>query len=311
MSFAAPLWLAGLALIPVAIAVAVGARRRARRYSIRFTAVSTARLAVIAGPRWPRHIPAAALLASIAALTLALARPRVSYSSTFRYTSIMLVSDESGSMAATDVNPSRLVAAENAANTLIDHLPSGGRIGAISFSDAPNQVQSPGTGRGGARAVIDDQRAHGGTDTGGALELALQLLHGARQGAAVVLLSDGAANEGPNPIAVAREAAREKIPIYTVALGTPAGMLPSPDPFTPPQLVPPDPELMRQIAQTSHGRSFDAQTADRLESIYKQLAARLGTKTRQRDITAEVAIAGLAFLLLAAAGSALWSPRLP
>src|SRR5882724_2027995 len=112
MSFSSPVWLAALALIPAAIAVSVLARPRARRYSVRFPAVATARLAAAAGSSWIRYIPAALLLGSVAALALALAKPHVSYQAAVNEGSVMLVSDESGSMAATDVQPTRLDAAE-------------------------------------------------------------------------------------------------------------------------------------------------------------------------------------------------------
>jgi Ca-activated chloride channel family protein len=314
MSFSAPLWLAALALIPIAIAASIAARRRARRYAIRFPAVSTLQLAAGSGRSWRRHLPPAFALAAIAALAVALARPHVSYSAPVNQASIMLVTDHSGSMAATDVQPTRLDAAERAANTFIDHLPSKVLVGAIAFSDSPDAVQAPQTDHSAARAIIDGQSANGATATGDALALALQLLHGANKKhppSAIVLLSDGAANAGVNVNTVAREAARDHIPIETVALGTPNGVLTGPGPFAPSVAVPPDPELMQQIAEESGGRSFNAQTADQLSSIYKQLADRLGSVTRKREVTVAFAIGGLAFLLLAAAGSTRWSGRLP
>ncbi len=103
--------------------------------------------------------------------------------------------------------------------------------------------------------------------------------------AAIVLLSDGAANAGLNVIAVAREAALDKIPIYTVAIGTPDGTIPNPEPFQPPIAVPPDPQLMTQIAAASHGRTFDAQNADEVSSIYEHLGSQLGSVTRKREVT--------------------------
>ncbi|MBV8998043.1 MAG: VWA domain-containing protein, partial [Solirubrobacterales bacterium] len=228
--------------------------------------------------------------------------------------SVMLVTDHSGSMASNDVSPSRLAAAERAANTFIDQLPGNARVGAVAFSDSPDAVQAPSTNHGAARAIINAQNANGATDTGDALELALQLLRGAdakHPPAAIVLLSDGAANRGADVTTVARQAARDKIPIDTVALGTPDGTLPSPDPFTPPVAVPPDPQLMQQIAQLSGGRSFNAQTADELSSIYKHLGHQLGSVTRKREVTVAFAVGGLVFLLFAAGTSTRWSGRLP
>jgi Ca-activated chloride channel family protein len=314
MSFAAPIWLAGLVLVPAMIAAAILARRRARRYAVRFPAVSTVRIAVETGNSWRRHLPAAFALAAIAALALALARPHLSYSAPVDEASVMLVSDESGSMAATDVQPTRLGATEAAANTFIDELPAKVRVGAIAFSTAPNTVQGPQGDHNAARSVINSQSAGGGTATGDALALALQLLHG-RQAkhppSAIVLLSDGAANTGEDPSTVARQAKTDRVPIYTVALGTPAGTLPNPDPLSPPMAVPPDPQLMAQIARLSGGRSFTAQSAHELGSIYKRLGNELGTVTRKREVTVEFAIGGIVLLLLAAVGSTRWSGRLP
>ena len=315
MSFSAPIWLAALALIPLAIGASHLARRRARRYAVRFPALSTLQLAAVgAGSSWRRRVPPVFALAAIAALALALARPHVSYSAAVNQASIMLVTDHSGSMAATDVKPTRLLAAEQAADTFIKRLPANALVGAIAFSDTPDAVQSPQANHAAAEAIIDGQVANGATATGDALELALQLLRGAdpkHPPSAIVLLSDGAANAGVDVTTVAQQAARERIPIDTVALGTPNGVLQSPDPFTAPVAVPPDPQLMQQIAALSGGRSFNAQSADQLSSIYDQLADRLGSVTRKREVTVAFAIGGLAFLLLAGASSTRWSGRLP
>ena len=314
MSFGAPLWLLALVLVPVALAAYLAARRRATRYALRFPAVSTVREAVAAGPSWERHVPAALVLAAVAALAIALARPHVSHRVATNQASLMLVTDHSGSMAANDVQPSRLAAAEAAANAFIDQLPGTVRVGAIGFSNSPDAVQGPVADHGAARAIIDGEVANGGTDTGDALALALQLLHGAdpkHPPSAIVLLSDGAANAGPDPVSVSRQAGRDRIPIYTVALGTPGGTLTNPDPFAPPVPVPPDPELMAQIAQVSGARAFNAQSADQLSSIYRRLGGELGTVSRQREITFEFAAAGVVLLAAAAVGSVRWSGRLP
>ena len=313
MSFSAPLWLAALAIVPVALAAYALARRRAKRYAIRFTAVPTLRLAGGGAASWQRHLPVALALAAIAALALALAHPRINYRAPVQEASMMLVTDHSGSMAATDVQPTRLAAAEHAANSFIDQLPGKARVGAVAFSSSPDAVQGPVTNHGAARAIIGAQSANGATATGSALELALALLRGSKKHppSAIVLLSDGAANAGANPVTVARQAARDRIPIYTVALGTANGVLPNPDPFGLPQAVPPDPQLMKQIARVSGGRAFDAQSADELSSIYKHLGTQLGSVTRKRQVTAAFAIGGVVLLTAAAAASTRWSGRLP
>jgi Ca-activated chloride channel family protein len=314
MSFAAPQWLAALALVPLALAAYIAARRRARRYAIRFPAAVALREAAGAAPTRPRHLPAALALGAIAALAVALARPHTTYRAAVGQASMMLVTDHSGSMAADDVAPTRLAAAEKAANTFIDRLPSSVKVGAVAFSSSPDAAQAPATDHSAARAVIDQQQAGGATATGDAIELGLQLLRGSdpkHPPSAMVLLSDGAANAGVDALTAARQAANDKIPIYTVALGTANGTLTSPDPFSPPLAVPPDPQLMQEIAKVSGGRTFNAQSADELSSIYKHLGNQLGSVTRKHEVTAEFAIAGLVLLLLAAAASTRSSGRLP
>ena len=106
---------------------------------------------------------------------------------------------------------------------------------------------------------------------------------------------------------VSRLAASEHIPIFTVALGTPNGALVTPNGVVP---VPPDPQLMAQIAQVSGARAFNAQSSDQLSTIYKRLGSQLSTVARKRDITEVFIIAGTVFLLLGAAASVRSSARL-
>jgi len=314
MSFAAPLWLLTLALIPAAIAAYVWARRRRRRYAIRFPAVATVREVVATTSSWERHVPTALAIAAMAVLGVALARPRVTTRIPTGEANMMLVTDHSGSMAAQDVSPDRLSAAVAAANTFIDQLPKSVRVGAIGFGTSPDSVQGPSANHAEARSLENSLSANGGTDTGDALQLALQLLQGANAKhppSAIVLLSDGAANAGPDPVSISQEAKKDRIPIYTVALGTAGGVLPSPDPLAPPQPVPPDPELMQEIARLSGGRAFNARSAGELSSIYKKLGSQLSSVTRKKEITWWFAAGGVVLLIGAVASSVRWSGRLP
>src|ERR1700759_1964452 len=314
MSFASPAWLLTLLLVPAGVGAYLWARRRGQRYAIRFPAVATVREVVIAGPSWERHVPTALALAAVALLGVALARPRVVQHIPTGQANMMLVTDHSGSMAAQDVQPSRLAAAVSAANTFIDQLPSTVRVGAIGFGTTPDSVQAPAANHAQARTLIDGLSANGGTDTGDALQLALQLLQGSNPKhvpSAVVLLSDGAANAGPDPVGVSEQAKKDKIPIYTVALGTAGGVLPTPDPSAQPQPVPPDPQLMQAIARVSGGRAFNARSADELSSIYKKLGSQLSSVTLTKEISACLAAAGECPLIGAAVSSAQWSGRLP
>ncbi len=316
MSFASPWWLLALALVPALLGLQRLAGRRRRRYAVRFpaTATATAAVADTRASAWRRRLPAALLLVAITILALSLARPRLPYRVAVGEASTMLVTDHSGSMAASDVQPTRLAAAIHAADAFIDTLPSTVRLGAVAFGSTPDAAQAPVADHRAARSLVDGQLANGATATGDALSLALTLLRGAdphHPPSAIVLLSDGAANTGINVTMVARQAAQERIPIYTVALGTPNGTLDNPDPLGPPIPVPPDPQLMAQIAQLSSGRTFNAQSADELSSIYQHLANQLGSVTRKRIVTAPLEGAAAILILLAAAAALRWTGRLP
>jgi Ca-activated chloride channel family protein len=311
LSFSAPLWLLGLAVLPAALVAYRVIRGRASRYAVRFTAVPKLRLAVAGMSDWRRHVPTVLTLAAMTALVLALARPHTAVRSAVKQASLMLVTDHSGSMQAADVAPTRLAAAQRAANTFIDQLPSAIRVGAIAFSGAPDSVQAPTTDHQAARQIIDAQVANGATATGDALALALQLLHQGSKPppAAIVLLSDGAANAGQDSVAIARQSGADKIPIYTVALGSPGATLPNA--FGPPLDVSPDPQLLAQISQASGGRAFTAQDAGRLSSIYKGLGSQLATRVQQHEVTSSFAIGGFVLLLAAGLTSLCWAGRLP
>lgn len=288
MSLISPLWLLLLLLIPLALLAQWVSRRRARRYALRFPAVaSLLALAAQRSGRWRAWLAPLLLGLAIVCLAVALARPQVRHRVAVGDASIMLVLDHSGSMAAQDVSPTRIAAAIKAGNSFIDQLPANVRVGFVGFGSAPDAVQQPVTNHDVVRQLLDSQQANGGTATGPALALALQLLHASAKThppSAIVLLSDGQANRGVDPVSVAATAKMDRIAIDTVALGTPYGVL-NEGPFSQPQPVPPDPQLMAAIARTSGGRAFDAQTADQLSSIYKSLGNQLGSVERNRDIT--------------------------
>lgn len=313
MSFASPLWLVVLLAVPPLLLAYLYSQRRVHRYAVRFPAIETLRTAAaFGGSQWRRHVPAGLLLLAVTALALALARPQHRYRLPIDQGSIMLVTDHSGSMAASDVLPDRLDAAEKAANQFIDRLPAQVKVGAVAFSSSPDAVQGPSLDHAAARQIIDTQQPNGTTATGNALALALQLLQGANRHhspAAIVLLSDGAANAGTDPATVAQAAKQERIPIYTVALGTPGGIVQEPGYL--PQSVPPDPALMQQIARFSGGRSFGAQDAGTLSSIYRALGDKLGSVAREQDITFVFALIGLALVAVAAALATRVAGRLP
>jgi Ca-activated chloride channel family protein len=118
---------------------------------------------------------------------------------------------------------------------------------------------------------------------------------GALAPAAIVLLSDGKTTEGPAPTAAAERARKLGIPISTVALGTSEGVVAGPN--GEPIAVPPDPETLAQIAETSRGAAFAAGDAGELDRVYERLGSRIGTRQEEREVSAAFAAGGLVLLL--------------
>jgi Ca-activated chloride channel family protein len=317
VNLAHPLWLLGLLIIPLALLAQYAARRRARRYAVRFTALPSLKLAAATSGRIPWRRNLAPLLAGLAAaaLVVALAKPQRTVAVPVERASIVLVTDHSRSMLASDVQPDRLRAAQSAARTFLDELPAAVRVGAVAYSDAPDAVQSPSSNHDDARRIVDGQIADGGTATGDALQVAIQTLQDQSRGgqkipSAIVLLSDGKTTIGRDPVGVARAAGKLKIPIFTVALGTSDALVPNPG-LGPPLPAPPDPETLRAISEASGGRAFRAQDENKLQSIYKTLGSQLGTKPQKKETTASFVVIGLILLLGAAATSVRFAARVP
>ena len=309
MSFAAPLFLVGLLALPAGVALHILARRRRRRFAVRFPGAPVAALAAPAASRWRRLAPTALLAAAVGMLVLALARPEATVAVPVEQASVVLVTDTSRSMTATDVAPDRLEAARSAAERFLDEAPDELRVGAVAFSDTARVLQPPTTEHEQVRAALGGLVADGGTATGDGLDAALRALEPGegerRPPAAVVLLSDGKQTIGQDAVTVAQEAGRARVPVYTVALGTPDGVV---DGIL---RVPPDPEALREIAQASGGQAFEASDGDELTAVYERLGSQLGTREETREITAGFAAVGLLLLGGALAGSVRWFGRLP
>jgi Ca-activated chloride channel homolog len=318
VSFGAPLYLLGLLLVPLAAAAWLARREHVRRYAIRFPAASSAALAVGRSAAWRPLVPMALLLASVAALVFALAKPERTVATPIERATIMLVTDHSRSMESDDVSPDRLAAAQKAANQFLDQVPGKVRVGIVAFSTAPDAVQAPTTDREPVRQIIDAQFPDGATATGDALSVALQSITsdtgegtgGKKPPSAIVLLSDGKTTTGRPPVAVATEAGKQKVPIYTVSLGTQDGVVTGPG-FGGYIPVPPDPATLSDIARESGGKAFTAEDSGRLSDIYKNLGSKLGAKKEKRQVTTAFAIGGLVLLLGAAATSVRFAPTLP
>lgn len=305
MSFREPLLLLGLLLVPVAVLAYLAAQRRRRRYAVRYSNVDV--LATVAGRTWGRHVPAALALLALATLLVGLGRPERTVAAPQRQGTVVMVTDTSGSMDATDVPPSRLKAAQAAARALARKLPEEFRLGLVTFNSVAEQQVAPTTDRGQVAAAIDGLRVRGATAMGDGLQVGLESARvpvtdtagrARRLPAVLVLLSDGMSTRGnADPVDVADRAKQLKIPIYTIALGTQQGVLNRNGRSVP---VPPDTVTLRDIAETTGGRYFAAPSAARLETIYANLGERFSTRKEKQEVTA--AFAGGALVLLLAGG---------
>ena len=206
MSFQAPLFLTGLLVVPLALAALILARRRPAKYVIRFPAAATLAPLIKRGSRVRRNVPPALLMLALAAMAIALARPEATVAVPVEKASVVLVTDTSGSMNATDVAPNRIDAAKAAAARFLKKVPEQLQVGLVSYADGPQTVLRPTQDRAQVQSTLDSLKADGGTATGDALNSALAAL-GDQKPAAIVLLSDGASKSGADPAEVARRPA--------------------------------------------------------------------------------------------------------
>ena len=322
MSFAFPLALAGLVVVPLLLAVYLVVQRRRAKYALRFTNLPLLANVVDRSPRWRRHVPPAVVLLSLAALILAMARPQMAVAVPRKEGTVILAIDRSGSMLATDVSPSRMAAARAAATTFVKGLPEGFKVGLVSFSDQADVVLPPTRDHDRAVEALTTLQADNGTALGDAITRSVDLGLTTRTSDAapkgtpliVLLLSDGANTTGDTePLAAADIAAQDKVPVYTVALGTDAGTitLTSQDGVERTYRVPPDPSTLSAVAERTGGKFFAAPDAKSLQSVYSRIGSQVGTETEQRELTAAVTAAGAVLLLIGSALSLAWFNRLP
>ena len=266
--------------------------------------------------------PPAVFLAALAALVVAVARPQMAMDVPEERATVVLAMDVSTSMEATDVQPSRLVAAQKAAATFLDKVPDELRVGLVTFSGTAQVVVAPTNEHQQVRDALGVLQPDGGTAIGDAIQISSGL--GSRTDLAaagtekdpvvVLLLSDGEPSpETLDPIQAAQEANDRGVKVFTVALGTDEGTVTLTDEFGNEQVipVPPDRETLSQVAETTGAQFFDAPTEQALEQVYASLGSKIGTTTEERDVSYLFAAGGAALLLVAGGLSLAWFSRLP
>lgn len=322
LSFLAPgrLW---LLLVPVALLVAylVLARRR-RRYALRYSDLDLLDTVAPDRPGWRRHLPALVLVAGIATAALAVARPAVATEQERQDAVVILAIDTSISMEATDVAPSRQDAAKEAAGAFLAQVPGGVRVGVVAFDGTAREAISPTDNLAAVQRTIDRLTLGPGTAIGEAVFTSLDAIEGAFDtpeepagadgdvpAATIVLLSDGETTQGRDNDEAAAEAAQRGIAVNTIAFGTASGTVRTPDGQT--VAVPVNREALADLAETTGGRTYPAESAAELREVYEQLGRATTSEPVEREVTDWFAFGALALVAVAATGSLLWFSRLP
>jgi len=333
------LWL--LALLPALVLLYLWLLKRRRRSTVRLASIAVAREALGKGPGWRRHVPPLLMLLALAVLLLAMARPIAVISLPLAQRTIMLAMDVSGSMRATDVQPSRIVASQDAAKTFITALPRDVKVGIVSFAGTAAVVQAPTTSRDDLIAAIDRFQLQRGTATGSGIVLSLATLFpdhnieisqitgqrnmprmlgdpekkdefkpvepGTYNSAAIIMLTDGQRTTGPDPLDAAKMAAERGVRVYTVGIGTKEGETIGFEGWS--MRVRLDEETLKNISILTHGEYFYAGTAQDLIKVYESLSSKLVVERKETEISALFAALGGLLALVSAGLSVFWFGR--
>ena len=314
MIFRHPLLLLGLAVIALLGGMYLLSLRRRREFTMRFT--NLALLQTVMGPRpgRRRHIPPLLFLLGAAGLVLAVADPVLNLEVARHDASVMLVIDVSGSMDATDVQPSRIEAAKGAARTMLKQLPSGYRVGLVSFNGSATLAAPLSDNRETVLTALDNLRAGGATAIGDALLLALQQLGpagtttpSARTPAMIVLLTDGVSNRGSDPLEAASQARTAGVAVNTVGVGSRGAAIA----VHGQEIGGVDERALSTIASATSGKYYFADAAAQLGQIYSSLASHFGWRPLQLDVTVPAVILGTMLVVSSAALSLWWFRVLP
>jgi len=265
---------------------------------------------------WKRHVAVIAAVASLASLTLAWATPNGYVDVPKDRATVFLVIDVSLSMQATDVAPSRIEAAEEAAKGFIDELPAGFNVSLISFAATATLLVPPTTDRDLVDGAIDNLKLLQSTAIGEGIYCALDSLvlippdpdHPDDPAPAViVLISDGESNQGRNSAQAAADAKTMQVPVFTIAYGTPNGYIVDHGQKNP---VPVNKEELRNIANISGGKAYSADSLSQLKEVYSGISRSVGYVKQESEITEQfvgyAAIFGVVALLGVMSLAARW-----
>ncbi|MGZ4380885.1 MAG: VWA domain-containing protein [Gaiellaceae bacterium] len=318
MSFSSPLWLLALVIVPALVVGYILRERRRVSDAARFASPALLPNVVDHRPGIRRHLPVAVLLLAFSLLIVGVARPHATVKVPREEATVILAVDVSNSMRANDVKPTRLAAAQAAAEAFAAKVPKKFQVGVVTFASRATVALPPTTDRTLVHTALDSLHSSGGTALGDAVALSTQLVQrqrtvgGTVPPAAVLLISDGKQDGGRTTAAAAAAKAKAAhIPVYTVVVGTPNGRIQQKltGGYTATIQVPANPTDLETLAKATGGQFYAATSDSRVSSVYKHLGSRLGHRTINREMTDVVG--GIAALLLLVGGgmSAFWFRR--
>jgi Ca-activated chloride channel family protein len=339
MSFIWPAMLVFLLVVPIFIGMYLRLQSRRRALAASFGSLGFGAAALGSGRPASlglrRYLPPALFLIGLTLLMLALARPQAIVSLPKIEGTVILAFDVSGSMAATDMEPTRMEAAKSAAREFIQRQPSTVQIGVVAFSESGFSVQAPTNNQEAVLASVNRLSPQRGTSLANGILSSLITIagrdpqdilpssseateptpapippepEGTYDSAVIVLLTDGDNNAPPDPLEAAQAAADREVPIYTLGIGNPAGTvleIEGYNYFT--QLNEP---MLQAISELTGGTYYNAASEEDLQAIYKNLTPRFVIRPEKMEITSILAGASLFILLLGGIFSLLWFGRL-
>lgn len=335
------LWL--LLVLPLLPALYVWLLRRRGKRALRLASVRIARAA--GAPHWRRHVPPALLFVALAVLVFALSRPVAPVTLPWAQTTILLAMDISRSMRVADVQPSRMVAAQEAAKAFLAEVPRQMEVGLITFAGSAQVAQQATLDRASLVSAIDAIQMQYGTAIGNAIVVCLSELFpdhrldvgemtygtrrtrslddqakapgppkaftpvapGSHEAATIILLSDGRRTMGVDTLEAAKMAAERGVRIHVVGLGTPDGHAAMGEGAA--MYLQLDEPTLRRVAEMTGGEYHHAGTAEALRSVYQQLGSRMQVSRRETELSALLALAAAVLLATAVGLSLLWFGR--
>jgi Ca-activated chloride channel homolog len=315
MTFQSPWLLLGLLAIPLLVGLYLTSQQRRRAYTVRFTNLALLNQVMGKGPGFRRHLPAILFIAGLAGLLFSMARPQATIRIPKGQTSVMLAVDVSGSMAASDVQPTRIDAAIAAGRTLIDKLPSNAQVGLVIFNSQA-QVVAPLTGdKGSVKDALGSLAPGGGTAIGDGIQVSVAQLVSivdpngpkSQNYARVVLLTDGSSNSGIDNQTAAAGAAQAHIPVDTIGIGARNQTT-----MVQGRVVDGvDEQALQTIASATGGHYYYAADEGQLSRIYSDLGSHIGWVTTKLDLTVPILALGTIILVVGGLFSLRWFRLLP